>query len=102
MTDDEQDVRQLLREMLRRQASMETTLEAVHDQAKKTNGRVTALERAADVEHGREEERRRLVREQAEALKSAASRRQWKIGLLVGVGGSFVITVLTWVGAHVG
>jgi hypothetical protein len=93
---------ELLEEMLRRQASMETTLEAVHEQAKKTNGRVTALERAHDVEKALEKERARVLQAQALELRDATSRRQWRVGLMVGLGGSFVITALTWIGAHVG
>lgn len=98
----EASVEELLREMLSRQASMETTLRAVHEQAKKTNGRVTALERAQDVEKAVEKERARILREEREALKDATSRRQWRVGLMFGLGGSLLITLLTWVGAHVG
>lgn len=97
-----EDVEVLLRQILGRQASMETTLDQVHDQAKKTNGRVTALELAAAEERAVEKERARILLEERAALKDATTRRQWRVGLMVGLGGSLVITVLTWVGAHVG
>jgi hypothetical protein len=102
MSESGEEVEKLLREVLRRQGGMESTLEAVHEQAKKTNGRVTALERAADVEKALEKERARVLGEQAVHLREVASRRQWRVGLMVGLGGSLVITILTWVGAHVG
>lgn len=95
------EVEGLLREILGQQASMKTTLEAVHEQAKKTNGRVTQLEREADRAKGRLEERARVLKAETDKKAQALSWRQWKIGLAVAFGGSLVITVLTWAGAHV-
>lgn len=102
MAEEAVGVEGLLREILARQERMEVTLESVHDQARKTNGRVTALERAHDVEKALEKERAKVLQDQVASSKEAASRRQWKIGLAVGAGMSLLITVLAWVGAHVG